>query len=61
MKNQKKAKLVDRNGCMECGACALNCEAEAISVTPGVGCAEYIISGWFKGKENATCGGAKCC
>lgn len=46
-----KASLVDRDGCMECGACATNCPAEAITVTPGVGCASYIIQTWTKGKD----------
>ena len=57
----KKARLVDRDGCMECGACALNCPTEAIRVTPGVGCAAYIISGWIHGRENASCGGSNGC
>ena len=35
----------------------LNCPTAAIRVTPGVGCAAYIISGWIHGKENASCGG----
>jgi NAD-dependent dihydropyrimidine dehydrogenase PreA subunit len=57
------ARLADKDGCMECGACALNCPTEAIRVTPGVGCAAYIISGWIRGRENASCrgGGADCC
>ncbi len=59
--NSKKSHLVDPDGCMECGACVLNCEYGAISVTPGVGCAAYIISGWIKGKENASCGGPDGC
>jgi NAD-dependent dihydropyrimidine dehydrogenase PreA subunit len=54
---RKKACMVDKDGCMECGACALNCPTAAIRVTPGVGCAAYIISGWIHGKENASCGG----
>ena len=57
----KKAKICDRDGCMECGACAQNCPTDAIRVTPGVGCAEYIIRSWFKGKSFATCGGPSCC
>jgi NAD-dependent dihydropyrimidine dehydrogenase PreA subunit len=57
----KKAKICDRDGCMECGACAQNCPADAIRVTPGVGCAEYIIRSWIKGKSSATCGGPSCC
>lgn len=52
----KKAVIMDKDGCMECGACALNCPVEAIRVSPGVGCAAYIISKWFKGPDNASCG-----
>ena len=57
----RKAHIVDRNGCMECGACAKNCVVQAISLTPGVGCASYIIQVWLKGKERASCGGPGCC
>ncbi len=56
-----KAAIVDHNGCMECGACANNCPTRAIQVTPGVGCAAYIIQVWLRGKENASCGGPGCC
>ncbi|NYT05375.1 MAG: 4Fe-4S dicluster domain-containing protein [Methanomicrobiales archaeon] len=42
--------------CMECGACAVNCPANAISVDSGVGCANALIRGAVTGKE--TCG---CC
>lgn len=59
--HQKKARIVDGDGCMECGACATNCPTAAIQVTPGVGCALYIIEAWIKGKENASCGGIDCC
>ncbi len=51
----KKVEIVDKDACMECGACALNCPFKALSVTPGVGCAAYIISGWFNGKDKACC------
>jgi len=59
----KKAVMADRDGCMECGACALNCPASAIQVTPGVGCAAYIIQSWVKGKDAVACGveGSGCC
>jgi len=43
----KKAAVARRDECMECGACALNCAVNAISVTPGVGCASLIISRWL--------------
>ena len=46
-----KAWIVDRDACMECGACATNCPTAAITVTPGVGCASYIIQTWIKGKD----------
>jgi NAD-dependent dihydropyrimidine dehydrogenase PreA subunit len=56
--NRHKARIDDSDGCMECGACAKNCPAEAIAVSPGVGCASYIIQTWIKGKgKNA----AVCC
>ncbi|MEW5773365.1 MAG: mercury methylation ferredoxin HgcB [Thermodesulfobacteriota bacterium] len=42
-----KARLADPGACMECGACAMNCPASAITVTPGVGCASYIVQAWL--------------
>jgi NAD-dependent dihydropyrimidine dehydrogenase PreA subunit len=57
----KKARINDRDECMECGACAKNCPADAIGVTPGVGCASYIIQTWIKGKNADACGDVKCC
>ncbi len=50
MKNDK-AKIVDRNACIECGACAKNCAFGAISVKPGVGCASAIIRGFLTNSE----------
>lgn len=44
---KKKAVIRDFDACMECGACAQNCPVEAISVTPGVGCASYIMAVWL--------------
>jgi NAD-dependent dihydropyrimidine dehydrogenase PreA subunit len=52
----KKAHIVDINDCMECGACALNCQTGAIKVKSGVGCAAAIINGMLKGTEaNCDC------
>jgi len=62
----KKAYITDKDLCMECGACAMNCPAKAIEVNAGVGCAQAIIYSWFTGKE-PTCGCSgndtetKCC
>ena len=58
-----KAIMKDRGACMECGACAINCQAEAISVKTGVGCAAGVINGMLRGTE-PTCdcsGGTTCC
>jgi len=43
----KKTVILDFDACMECGACAQNCPAGALTVTPGVGCASYLISAWI--------------
>ncbi len=50
---KSKAYFADRDACIECGACTANCPVEAISVTPGVGCAAYIIQTWIKGRNAA--------
>ncbi len=47
----ERAVIVDRGACMECGACARNCAAGAITLEPGVGCAAAIINGWIRGTE----------
>ncbi len=51
----KRAAVTDRDRCMECGACALNCEFGALKVGSGVGCATAIITGMLTGSEPA-CG-----
>jgi len=58
----KKAEIIDKEVCMECGACAMNCPVNALNVTPGVGCASYILQTWIK-KDKAACGcgGHACC
>lgn len=50
-----KAVLADHGACMECGACALNCPVEAVSVTPGVGCAALIIKRWLGIRSSGGC------
>lgn len=52
-----RARLVQRDLCIECGACQANCRTGAIRVKSGVGCASAIISGALRGTE-PTCG---CC
>jgi NAD-dependent dihydropyrimidine dehydrogenase PreA subunit len=47
----KRAVVVDRGACIECGACQLNCAYGAIRVSAGVGCASAIINGWIHGTE----------
>ena len=58
----KKATIVQKDLCMECGACALNCPEKAIMVKAGVGCAAAIIKGWLTGTE-PSCGSSEsgCC
>jgi NAD-dependent dihydropyrimidine dehydrogenase PreA subunit len=53
----KKAVLIDRNACMECGACQINCSFGAIEVNAGVGCAAAILKSLRTGGE-VTC---DCC
>ncbi len=51
----KKAEITDRDMCMECGACAINCAYGAIKVDAGVGCASAIIGGMIT-NSNPACG-----
>ena len=39
----KKAIIEKYKNCMECGACRLNCQFDAIEVTKGTGCLLAII------------------
>ena len=38
------AMLQDRDACIECGACQTNCEAGALQVDVGVGCARAVLA-----------------
>lgn len=37
--------------CMECGACKLNCPANAIKVESGVGCVAAVVNGFINNSE----------
>ena len=54
--NGRVARLSRPEACMECGACQLNCPAEAIAVESGVGCAAAMIRAALTGKQDTTCG-----
>ena len=58
----RTAYIADKDSCMECGACAMNCPAEALKVDADVGCAAAIIIGWLTGTV-PNCGGSthECC
>ena len=52
--------LANKEACMECGACFLNCPTVAIEVESGVGCAAAMIQAALTGGPE-TCGGDGCC
>jgi len=54
----KRAVLAGRGACIECGACAKNCEPEAIRVRAGVGCAAGLLGRVLKRTEptKTSCG-----
>jgi NAD-dependent dihydropyrimidine dehydrogenase PreA subunit len=54
--NGRQIHLANRDACMECGACALNCPTEALAVKAGVGCAVAVINAAL-GRDSASC----CC
>jgi len=43
----RRAAIADRDACMECGACVVNCASEALTVRPGVGCAFTVVKSFF--------------
>lgn len=43
----RKARILDKDLCMECGACTRNCPSEALSVRANVGCAAAVLRGWL--------------
>jgi len=57
----KKVSLRERDACMECGACSLNCPVKAIFVNAGVGCASGMINEWLQEHKLGRLGGGNCC
>jgi NAD-dependent dihydropyrimidine dehydrogenase PreA subunit len=61
-----RAQIVNRDACIECGACQRNCASGALSVQSGVGCAAAMIQAATrpsrKGKPpQCGCSGSACC
>ena len=54
--NNKKARLAVEERCIECGACQLNCQDDAIEVTKGTGCLFAIIREDILKLNSASCG-----
>ena len=52
----KKAAVVDKDACIECGACMVNCAQGAFSVDTGPGCAAAVIGSMVSGKKTTECG-----
>lgn len=48
---EDKAEIVDRDLCIECGACQRNCAFGALSVKSGVGCAQALFNAILTGGE----------
>lgn len=58
----RKARIAQRDACMECGACARNCLVGAISVQAGTGCARALIKSAIFGTEpTCACSGSSEC
>ena len=49
--SDRKVSIIDRDACIECGACSRNCSFEAITVRAGVGCAYAVLYGKLRGTE----------
>jgi len=58
--NTRHVEIVDRDACMECGACSRNCPSDAVSVRAGVGCAAAMINVILGRTDQACCGPSGC-
>ena len=52
---KSKADIVDKDACMECGACMRNCAFGAIQVEVGVGCAAALIGSYLPRRKRQIC------
>ena len=57
---ENKARIIDLDSCMECGACSRNCAVSAISVDAGFGCAAGLITEWLR-EQNIYSFNKECC
>jgi len=53
--NGPEVRIADRDACIECGACSLNCPESAIEVEAGVGCAAAVINAALGRTSSACC------
>jgi len=58
--NERKAKIISRDNCMECGACQVNCPEGAITLQSGVGCATAILYSKLGKTKGEICCDGKC-
>lgn len=59
--NNGTVRIVEKDACMECGACATNCPADAVTVNSGVGCAWAVFTDWFRRGPTAGSGQQAAC
>jgi NAD-dependent dihydropyrimidine dehydrogenase PreA subunit len=55
-----KARVIDGDACIECGACMNNCAFGALKVDAGVGCAAAVLVSKKK-KPESCCNENACC
>ncbi len=53
--DRESVRIVRRDRCIECGACATNCAPGAVTVRSGVGCATAVLNGLLR-KSKPSCG-----
>lgn len=51
----RKAHIIRKDNCMECGACEMNCPVSAVTVKAGVGCAAGIINSYLTNSDCDCC------